>query len=86
MDPMPIWRCGTQVAGLNMQKWDKGTYVNGALFRDTQGFVLKPESLRGGDKRTGTANLKLTIVGGDDSKTRLFIYSTFSLFFFSSWG
>ncbi|PVG02480.1 PLC-like phosphodiesterase [Serendipita vermifera] len=66
MDPMPIWRCGTQVAGLNMQNWDKGTYVNGALFRDTQGLVLKPDSLRGGSKRTGRATLKLTIIGGDD--------------------
>jgi phosphatidylinositol phospholipase C, delta len=68
MDPMPIWRCGTHVAGLNMQSWDKGTHINGALFRDTQGFVLKPNSLLGGPKRTGTATLKLTVVGGDDSK------------------
>jgi phosphatidylinositol phospholipase C delta len=68
MDPMPIWRCGTHVVCLNMQRWDKGTHINGALFRDTDGYILKPESLRGGKKRTGTANLKFTVVGGDHSK------------------
>jgi phosphatidylinositol phospholipase C delta len=67
MDPMPIWRCGTHVVGLNMQHWDKGTHINGALFRDTDGYILKPESLRGGKKRTGTAHLKFTVVGADDS-------------------
>lgn len=66
MDPAPIWRCGTHVVGMNMQHWDKGTHINGALFRDTQGFVLKPRSLLGGPKRPGNATLKLTVVGGDD--------------------
>lgn len=69
VDPMPIWKCGTHVVGLNMQKWDKGTHINGALFRDTDGWVLKPESLRGGPKRSGTAHLKLNVIGGDDSKS-----------------
>ena len=68
MDPMPIWRCGTHVVGLNMQTWDKGTHINGALFRDTQGLVLKPSGLLGGPKRTGNATLKLTVVGGNSSE------------------
>ncbi|KAG8836597.1 hypothetical protein FRB91_008566, partial [Serendipita sp. 411] len=61
LNPIRYWKCGTHVVGLNMQKWDTGTHINGALFRDTDGYVLKPESLRGGKKRTGKAHLKLTI-------------------------
>jgi phosphatidylinositol phospholipase C delta len=68
MDPMPIWRCGTQVVGMNFQHWDRGTQLNGALFRDTRGYFLKPESLRGGPARTGQTKLKFTVVGADDSK------------------
>ncbi|KAG8807822.1 hypothetical protein FRC17_004252, partial [Serendipita sp. 399] len=66
LNPIQYWKCGTHVVGLNMQAWDTGTHINGALFRDTDGYVLKPESLRGGKKRTGKSQLKLTIVGGDD--------------------
>ena len=66
MDPLPAWRCGTQVVALNMQVWDLGMQFNGALFEGTQGWVLKPEGLRGGPARSGEKTFKLQIVGADD--------------------
>jgi phosphatidylinositol phospholipase C delta len=68
MDPLPAWRAGTQVAALNMQMWDLGTQLNAALFEGSQGWVLKPESLRGGHKRSGEVTFKVEVIGADDGQ------------------
>lgn len=66
MDPLPAWRCGTQIVALNMQGWDTSVQFNSALFEGTQGWVLKPESLRGGRPASGEKVLKLQVIGADD--------------------
>ncbi|KAI0753417.1 PLC-like phosphodiesterase [Daedaleopsis nitida] len=66
MDPLPAWRAGTQVVALNMQVWDLGMQFNGALFEGTQGWVLKPEGLRGGPSRSEEKTFKLQVIGADD--------------------
>ena len=68
MDPLPVWRAGTQVAALNMQIWDLGTQLNAALFEASQGWVLKPEGLRGGQKRSGEVTFKVEVIGADDGR------------------
>ena len=68
MDPLPVWRAGTQIAALNMQVWDLGTQLNAALFEGSQGWVLKPESLRGGNKRSGEVTFKVDVIGADDGQ------------------
>jgi phosphatidylinositol phospholipase C, delta len=68
MDPLPVWRAGTQVAALNMQAWDLGTQLNAALFEGSQGWVLKPESLRGGQRRSGEVTFKVEVIGADDGQ------------------
>lgn len=68
MDPLPAWRCGTQVVALNMQVWDLGMQFNGALFEGTKGWVLKPESLRGGHVPSGEKTFKLQVIGADDGR------------------
>ena len=57
-------------------------HINGALFRDTQGFALKPDSLLGGPKRGGNATLKLTVVGGENSGWLVLLYTLLTLNFF----
>ncbi|KAL2753362.1 hypothetical protein ACRALDRAFT_1072129 [Sodiomyces alcalophilus JCM 7366] len=47
LDPAPFWRKGIQVVALNWQKWDEGMMLNEGMFAGTQGYVLKPEGLRG---------------------------------------
>ena len=73
MDPLPMWRAGTQIAALNMQVWDLGTQLNAALFEGSDGWVLKPESLRGGNKRSGEVTFKLDVIGADDGRYLWFI-------------
>ena len=68
MDPLPVWRAGTQVAALNMQVWDLGAQLNAALFEGSQGWVLKPEGLRGGQKKSGEVTFKIEVIGADDGQ------------------
>jgi phosphatidylinositol phospholipase C delta len=68
MNPLPVWRAGTQIAALNMQMWDLGTQLNAALFEGSQGWILKPESLRGGHKRSGEVTFKVEVIGADDGQ------------------
>ena len=68
MDPLPVWRAGTQVAAINMQVWDLGTQFNAAMFEGSQGWVLKPESLRGGPRRSGEVTFKVEVIGADDGE------------------
>jgi len=68
MNPLPVWRAGTQVAALNMQIWDLGTQLNAALFEGSQGWVLKPEGLRGGRKKSGAVTFKVEVIGADDGQ------------------
>lgn len=49
-DPSIYWRKGVQMAALNWQVWDAGTMVNDAMFADSDGWVLKPPSLREADE------------------------------------
>ena len=73
MDPLPVWRAGTQIAALNMQVWDLGTQLNAALFEGSHGWVLKPESLRGGNKRSGEVTFKIEVIGADDGQYLWFL-------------
>lgn len=47
LDPSSFWRKGVQIVALNWQKRDKGMMLNEAMFADSNGWVLKPKSLRG---------------------------------------
>ena len=73
MDPLPVWRAGTQVAALNMHTWDLGTQLNAALFEGSQGWVLKSESLRGGTKRSGEVTFKVELIRADDGQYPWFL-------------
>jgi phosphatidylinositol phospholipase C delta len=79
MDPLPVWRAGTQVAALNVHVWDLGTQLNAALFEGSQGWVLKPESLRGGNKRSGEVTFKVEVIGADDGQYLFVLVCPFCL-------
>ncbi|KAH7105382.1 PLC-like phosphodiesterase [Auriculariales sp. MPI-PUGE-AT-0066] len=53
-DPVACWRNGSQIAALNWQNFDRGMQLNEALFSGTNGWALKPPSLR----PLGSLNLK----------------------------
>ena len=86
MDPLPVWRAGTQVAALNMQVWDLGTQLNAALFEGSQGWVLKPESLRGGNKRSGEVTFKVEVIGADDGQYLLGFFTGMSFAYERNYG
>ena len=46
LDPSPFWRAGVQMVALNWQRIDTGLMLNEAMFANTGGWVLKPESHR----------------------------------------
>ncbi|KAG7087338.1 hypothetical protein E1B28_013314 [Marasmius oreades] len=56
MNPLTVWRNGSQIVSLNWQKYDKGTQFNEAMFVGTPGWVLKPRHMLsgGGDADKGT--------------------------------
>ena len=48
LNPVPFWAAGAQVAALNWQRFDATMQLNEALFRGSDGYVLKPAALRSG--------------------------------------
>jgi hypothetical protein len=46
LDPTPFWRVGIQMVALNWQQMNAAIMMNEAMFRETEGWVLKPEGYR----------------------------------------
>jgi hypothetical protein len=46
LDPTPFWRLGIQMVALNWQQMNASIMMNEAMFRGTEGWVLKPEGYR----------------------------------------
>ncbi|KAE8144472.1 PLC-like phosphodiesterase [Aspergillus avenaceus] len=49
LDPTFFWRRGAQVVALNWQNLDKAMMLNGAMFANEPGWVLKPQGYRSSD-------------------------------------
>lgn len=75
-DPSFHWRRGAQMVAMNWQKSDEGMLLNDAMFAGTNGWILKPSSLRGGNNvdttemltmastATKTLDLQITVLAG----------------------
>ena len=63
LDPLPLWRVGSQIVALNFQVFDRGLQLNRALFRNTNGYVLKPKNIRSKSENEDNVkkNIELTI-------------------------
>ncbi|PWN51122.1 PLC-like phosphodiesterase [Violaceomyces palustris] len=66
LNPVPFWGAGAQVCALNWQTFDAAMQLNEALFSGTDGYVLKPPSLRSGtnadqQRSAGGSRVKLTL-------------------------
>ncbi|RSH76977.1 uncharacterized protein EHS24_003916 [Apiotrichum porosum] len=67
LDPVPFWGIGAQICALNWQSFGPSMQLNEALFSGTDGFVLKPSYLRGGEKLPSKRKrLRLRIAGATD--------------------
>lgn len=70
LKPVPFWGLGSQICALNWQSFGLSLQLNEALFSGTDGYVLKPASLRsGGDGSMTTGQkkrLRLHIAGATD--------------------
>lgn len=70
MKPVPFWGLGAHICALNWQSFGLPLQLNEALFAGTDGFVLKPASLRaGGDGAITTGQkkrLRLFVAGATD--------------------
>ena len=53
LDPTPFWRLGIQMVALNWQQMNAAIMMNEAMFRGTEGWVLKPEGYRRIDGQVG---------------------------------
>lgn len=53
LDPTPFWRLGIQMVALNWQQMNAAIMMNEAMFRGTEGWVLKPEGYRRVDGKVG---------------------------------
>ena len=53
-DPTTCWPFGVQMVAMNLGTTDRQIMLNGAMFAGTNGWVLKPRSLLGGDFATTT--------------------------------
>lgn len=59
LKPVPFWGLGAQICALNWQTFGISMQLNEALFAGTDGYVLKPASLRaGGDGSITTGQKK----------------------------
>lgn len=72
-DPSQFWRKGVQMVALHWQCLDEGRMINEAMFRNEQGWVLKPPGYRSIDRQTeselhaapqGSLDLTVTIIAG----------------------
>lgn len=75
LKPVPFWGVGAQICALNWQSFGVSLQLNEALFAGTDGYVLKPASLRsGGDGSSASAaaggarrrRLRLHVAGATD--------------------
>lgn len=70
MKPVPFWGLGAHICALNWQTFGLPLQLNEALFAGTDGYVLKPASLRhGGDGSMTTGQkkrLRLHVAGATD--------------------
>ncbi|KAL8295632.1 hypothetical protein RB597_009257 [Gaeumannomyces tritici] len=72
MDPAACWRKGVQMVAMNWQTLDSNMMLNHAMFAGTEGWVLKPPALRGGDgtmdekELVTIAQLKVTVFAGQN--------------------
>lgn len=70
LKPVPFWGLGAQICALNWQTFGLSLQLNEALFAGTDGYVLKPASLRrGGDGSVTTGRkkrLRLHVAGATD--------------------
>lgn len=72
MDPAACWRKGVQMVAMNWQTLDSNMMLNHAMFAGTEGWVLKPAALRGGDgmfdekSLVTIALLKVTVFAGQN--------------------
>lgn len=67
LNPVPFWAVGAQVCALNWQTFGASMQLNEAMFTGTDGYVLKPPSLRRGfqDSETHPRKKRLRLhVGG----------------------
>jgi hypothetical protein len=73
-DPSFHWRRGVQMVAMNWQSTDEGMMINDAMFAGTNGWVLKPPSLRSDNTtaemstmssgRQRTLDLRITVLAG----------------------
>lgn len=70
MKPVPFWALGAQICALNWQTFGFSLQLNEALFAGTDGYVLKPASLRAGGDGTVTTGrpkrLRVHVAGASD--------------------
>lgn len=72
MKPVPFWGLGAHICALNWQSFGLPLQLNEALFAGTDGYVLKPASLRAGGDGSMMANggrkrrLRLHVAGATD--------------------
>lgn len=70
LKPLSFWGLGAQICALNWQSFGLSLQLNEALFSGTDGYVLKPASLRhGGDGSMATGQkkrLRLRVAGATD--------------------
>jgi phosphatidylinositol phospholipase C delta len=68
--PVPFWGIGAQICALNWQTFGASSQINEALFAGSNGYVLKPASLRsGGSGNLSTGRrrtLRLHVAGATD--------------------
>lgn len=66
LDLVPFWGIGAQICAMNWQSFGANLQINEAMFTGTDGYVLKPASLRlGGDygAHGATKRLRLHVAG-----------------------
>ena len=71
LKPVPYWGIGAQVCALNWQTFGTSNQLNAAMFDGSEGYVLKPASLRaGGDGSSAVTGrktrLRLHVAGATD--------------------
>lgn len=67
LNPVPFWAIGAQICALNWQTFGASMQLNEALFSGTDGYVLKPASLRHGSvEARHKKRLRLHVAGATD--------------------
>ena len=61
-EPAVFWRHGAQLVALNWQKFDLGMQQNEALFRGSEGMVLKPQYIHSGQSKAIYLTFEVPIV------------------------